>query len=229
MYDRSLMAPLAADLTRMGYAVWNIEYRRLGEPGGGWPGTFHDVASAVDALLAVPDGVVDLTRVVVIGHSAGGHLALWSAARATLPDDAPGSRPFVAPGAVVAQAPVTDLWAAARSSGVGKQATLELMGCLPEEDPDRYRLASPIERLPLGVPQVLVHGRADHFVPVDQSVRYAERARAAGDAVELLAMPRVGHFDLIKPGHRCWQAVIERLPALFGAHYPPDGSSRHRK
>ena len=214
MYDRSLMVPLAADLVRRGVAVWNVEYRRLGEPGGGWPGTFEDAASAVDALAAVPDGVVDLKRVAGIGHSAGGHLALWCAARSGLPDEAPGCRPAVELRAVVAQAPVTDLRAAADSWGAGRQATLDLMGCAPDDDPERYWLASPIERLPLGLPQVLVHGRSDHVVPVDQSIRYAERAVAAGDPVELLAMPRVGHFDVIKPGHRSWLAVVERLPAL---------------
>ena len=210
------MVPLAADLLDKGYAAWNIEYRRLGEPGGGWPGTFEDVASAVDALAAVPGGAVDLNRVACVGHSAGAHLALWIGARPGLPEHAPGCRPALEVKAVVALAAVTDLRAAAGSSGAGKAATLELMGGPPEKDPERYSMASPIDRLPLGLPQLLVHGRSDHVVPVEQSVRYAERAAVAGDPVELLAMPRVGHFDVIRPGHRSWHAVIDRLPALLG-------------
>jgi dipeptidyl aminopeptidase/acylaminoacyl peptidase len=91
------------------------------------------------------------------------------------------------------------------------------MGVPPEEDPDRYSLASPIDRLPLGIPQLLVHGQSDHIVPVDQSERYAQRAAAAGDPVELLTLPRVGHFDVINPKHRSWKAVADRLPGLIGS------------
>ncbi|MEX2553936.1 MAG: alpha/beta hydrolase [Actinomycetota bacterium] len=216
MYDRTLMAPLARDLIEHGFAAWNIEYRRVGERGGGWPGTFEDVAAAVDALSALPEGVADLDRVVGVGHSSGGHLALWIGARPGLPGSEPGGRPVVRLTAVVAQAAVCDLKAAA-VPGIGRSSTLELMGASPEENPNRYALASPIERLPLGVPQLLVHGRSDHLVPVEQSIRYAHAALAAGDPVELLALPRVGHFDVIKPRHHAWQAVTDRLQGLMGS------------
>lgn len=214
-YDRSLMAPLAADLVAGGWAAWNVEYRRVGESGGGWPGTFEDVGTALDALCGLDPKVLDLNRVVAVGHSAGGHLALWAASRPSLPAGAPGSGPRLALKSVVAQSAVCDLRVAARSAS-GRAATFQLMGCDPDEDPDRYAIASPIERLPLGVPQLLVHGDADHIVPLGQSERYFRHARRAGDPVELLALRRVGHFDLINPKHRSWRAVAERLHDLGG-------------
>lgn len=213
-YDRSLMVPLAQDLVKKGYAVWNIEYRRLGEKGGGWPGTFHDAAAAVDLLASAAPDSLDLDRVVSVGHSAGGHLALWLGARPKLPAGAPGATPVVPLRAAVSQAGVVDLIAAARS-GMGVQPTVELMGGRPADHPDRYALASPFELLPLGIPQLLVHGRSDRIVPVEQSERYAEAARASGDQAELVAPPRVGHFDVIDPRHSSWTAVTDRLEGLL--------------
>lgn len=213
MYDRSLMVPLARDLIKRGFAAWNIEYRRIGEKGGGWPGTFFDVAEAVDLLAGAHDAL-DLTRVVSVGHSAGGHLALWLGARPKLPPGAPGAIPEVYLKAAVSQAGVVDLAAATRR-GMGVQPTVELMGARPDEQPQRYALASPIELLPLGIPQLLVHGQSDRIVLAHQSVRYVERAKALGDSAELVSPARVGHFDVINPKHHSWHAVVERLPRLF--------------
>lgn len=212
-YDRSLMVPLAHDLTNKGFAAWNIEYRRVGEKGGGWPGTFDDAAAAVDLLAAITHEALDLDRVVSVGHSAGGHLALWLGARHRLPAGAPGAAPTVKLTAAVSQAGVVDLRAATRG-GMGVQPTVELMGAWPNDQPERYALASPIELLPMGIPQLLIHGRADQIVPVEHSVNYADAARAAGDPVELVAQPRVGHFDVIDPKHISWKAVTDRLGDL---------------
>ena len=210
-WDRTLMTPLALDLVRRGLAAWNLEYRRVGQDGGGWPGTLLDVAAGIDALADVPE--LDASRVVVVGHSAGGQLALWTAARTRLPAGAPGAGPRVVPLAVVSQAGVCDLAAGARD-GLGAGAVQELMGGDPDEMTERYGVASPAQLLPLGAPQLLVHGLRDDVVPLSQSRSYAGAARAAGDAVELLE-PDADHFDVIDPGHPAWRIVAARLPALL--------------
>jgi len=210
-YDRSLMVPLAVDLVARGYAVWNLEYRRLGRPGGGWPGTFHDVAAGVDCLLnAAGAAALDLASVVAVGHSAGGHLALWLAARPELPAGAPGAGPRVRLRAAVSLAGVVDLRTADADS-LGDGATAELLGGGIDVRPDRYAVASPRARLPLGVPQLLVHGDADDVVPMTQSRDYAAAARAAGDDVELLEVAGADHFAVIDPANPAWQLVVAHL------------------
>jgi acetyl esterase/lipase len=216
-YDRTLMTPLALDVVRRGWAAWNIEYRRVGEPGGGWPGTFEDAAAAVDhlaTLVADEAAPLDIDRVVAMGHSAGGHLALWLAARVGLPTGAPGADPVIALRGAVSLAGVADLRAGCEA-GLGGGACADLLGGSPTDVPDRYAVASPAARLPLGVAQVIVHGDADQLVPVDLGRRYAEAARAAGDQVEWLELPGVGHFEVIDPGHPAWEATAGRLPHLL--------------
>jgi acetyl esterase/lipase len=186
-YASDLMGPLCAHLAARGYEAWNVEYRRLGA-GGGWPTTFDDVRAAVEGA----DG-----SLVTLGHSAGGHLALWLAAErgAAL---------------AVSQAGVVDLDEAWRL-GLSRHATEELLGGTPEEVPERYATASPAARLPLAVRQLLVHGRRDDTVPAEMSRAYAERARQAGDDVELVETDE-GHFDCLDPASEGWAAIVERLP-----------------
>jgi acetyl esterase/lipase len=212
-WDRTLMTPLARDQQARGVAAWNVEYRRVGQEGGGWPGTLLDVAAAVDALGE--QAQVDPSRVAVVGHSAGGHLALWAAARWRLPSGAPGADPVVRPRAAVSLAGVADLEHGARER-LGDGACLDLLGGSPDDVPERYAIASPAALLPLGVPQVLVHGGLDDKVPSAQSREHALAAEAAGDDVELVELPWVDHFDVIDPAHDAWHAVVERLPALLG-------------
>lgn len=203
-YDRSLEHDVAADLVAAGWAVWNVDYRGVGA-GGGWPATFEDAAAAVDLLASAGRGL-PLDRVAVVGHSAGGHLALWTASRSRLPDGVPGAHPRIRPAAVVAQAAVTDLVAAARER-LGKGAALELLGGGPDDVPDRYALTSPVALLPLGVPVLFVTGDADDRVPAEQSASAAGASRAAGDDVTLAVLPGVGHFEHLDPASGVWSVA----------------------
>ena len=197
-FDRSTTAALAVDLAGRGFATVNVEYRRVGADGG-IPATLEDVEAAVDALALV-DAPLDRRRVVAIGHSAGGHLALWLAGTGKV-------------AAAVSLAGVCDL-AAAAEDGLGEGAAVELAGGLPDERLEAYALADPLRRLPTGVPQLLAHGDLDDRVPVEQSRRYARAAVAAGDRCELLELPGVGHFEPIDPRGAAWPRIAERLPGL---------------
>ena len=204
-YERSLEDAVAADLVGRGRPVWNVDYRPVGD-GGGWPATFADVAAGLDLLTeAGAEHGLDVGRVAVVGHSAGGTLALWAAARHLLPADAPGSRPVVRPVAAVSQSGVNDLAAGARA-GLGGGAVVSLLGTGPDDDPhDIYRLASPAELAPIGVPTLAVTGEDDGLVPPAQSTSYAEAARAAGDDVTLEVVPGEDHFAHLDPSSRCWE------------------------
>jgi acetyl esterase/lipase len=196
-FDRSHAEPLAADLARHGYLVAVIEYRRVGQDGGGWPGTSNDVEAAVDAAIEVGR---QTGPVILAGHSAGGQLALWCAKRQPV-------------SGVLALAPVADLEAAYRLR-LGAGAVAAFLGGGPEEVPDRFAAADPIRGLPLGVPVALVHGDLDDRVPVSVSQRYVTAARAAGDHAVLTELPGVGHFEVINPRSAAWPAVLEALASL---------------
>lgn len=211
-YDLGYMSSLAEAIAEDGVATWSVEYRRIGEDGGGWPGTFLDVAAAADhvrVLAAAHD--LDLTRVVAVGHSAGGHLALWLAARSGLGSDDPlrGSEPLPVRG-VVSLAGIPDLAGYAAPEGCGA-AVAGLLGGEPGGDPGRLQRASPIEMLPLGVRQTMIVGGRDTIVPAEQARRYAERARAAGDQVEIRAVEAAGHFELVVPASVAWPTVREAV------------------
>jgi acetyl esterase/lipase len=227
-YDRSLQHEVAADLTSRGWAVWNVDYRAVPpgpNDGGGWPRTQQDVAAGIDLLATAAAGhglaelVADGSRVVVAGHSAGGCLALWSAARRRLPAGTPGAAPLVRPRAVIAQAAVCDLVAGARQ-GLGDGAVVDLMGAPPDGPGSggpgsgaaaAYALASPSALLPLGVRILLVTGADDTVVPPAQSEDFAAAARAAGDDVRLEIVPGEGHFGHLDPRSRSWHAALSWL------------------
>jgi acetyl esterase/lipase len=213
-YGKVVMRGLAADLLRRGWAVWNIEYRRLGD-GGGWPETFTDVATAIDHLREL-DAPLDLDSVTLIGHSAGGHLALWAASRGALPAGVPGAEPAILPRRVIGQAAVCDLAGAYRLWHGG--AVRSLMGGSPEELPDRYATGDPIALLPLTMPALLVHGVLDETVSVRLSRGYAARATELGGIVELVEVEGEagGHRAHINPRGQAWTAVTRWLGQPLG-------------
>ena len=203
-YGRKQTHDLCADLVARGWAAWNVEYRRLGAlSGGGYPNTLDDVAAAVDHLAELPahpregQSLFRFERVVAIGHSAGGHLAAWLATR-------PDARVRVT--AVVAQAGVLDLRLASELR-LSRAVVHRFLGGTPAAVPDRYAAASPAERLPLGVPALLTHGAHDDIVPPVMSERFAQAARARGDAVDLVLEAGEGHFGHLDPGNPLWRPV----------------------
>jgi acetyl esterase/lipase len=200
-YTLELSDDLARDLARHGWAAWNVEFRRVGEVSeGGYPATLEDVGAAIDFLQTL-DAPLDLARVVTVGQSAGGQLALWAASR---------EAPAVPLAGAVAQAGAPDLREADRLA-VGDGATAAFMGGRADEVPERYADASPLERLPLGVPQLLVHGEADDVIPPSLSSAYAEAARDAGDEVELVVRPGDDHFVHLDPASGAWADVVRWL------------------
>jgi acetyl esterase/lipase len=206
-YDRSLMDDLCADLAAHDLAAWNLEYRRVGA-GGGWPATFLDVAAGIDALADI-DASLDLVHVLAVGHSAGGHLAFWAAARPTLPADAPGADPRVPIRAAVSQAGILDLTLAADLMP-SSTPTRALLGD-PADHSERYVLASPRKRLPLGIPQLVLHGDRDDAVSIRIATSYATAAQEAGDPCELRILSGTGHFEHIAAGSDAWHTARDWL------------------
>jgi acetyl esterase/lipase len=214
-FDITHLRKLAAAITRTGVATWALEYRRVGNPGGGWPGTFQDIARGADHLRELAKSrPLDLGRVVAIGHSAGGHLALWLAARSRIADREPfDAENPVLPGAVLALAPAPDL-ASLHQRDVCGGVIEKLLEGSPEAQPDRYALASPMELVPLRVPQVLLLGRYDEsWAP--EGRRYFEAAAAAGDDVRIVEAPDSGHFEMIDPDSTTWPLLTDALRDLL--------------
>jgi acetyl esterase/lipase len=201
-YGKNTCRPLAERLRSRGYAVWNVEYRRVGpgrKGGGGWPATFDDVAAALD-LLAELSEPLDLADVTVLGHSAGGQLALWASRREQLPAGAVGAEPAVRPARVVALAPLTDL-ASAGDAGVA------LMGGTRAELPEPWEQADPSSAPVPAVPTLVVHPLDDQTIPVARSRHYVDVCRAAGAPVTLASPGDEGHMHVILPTSRSWAAV----------------------
>ncbi len=219
-YDLTLMDKLAAYLAHHGIAAWNIEYRRVGNKGGGWPGTLQDVAQAIDYLCTITTASnIDLLRIVPVGHSAGGHLALWLAARSCLPSHSPlaiTKTPLALTGAI-SLAGVVDLELAWQLK-LSKNAVRDFIGGSPAEMPKQYAEASPTALLPFQVPQVLIHGKDDTIVPLAISQFYALKAARAGDTVKIMELPATDHFAVIDPSSDAWAATMHELQLLLTPH-----------
>jgi len=201
---------LAADLAGRGYAVWNVEYRKLGEAGAGYPGTFQDVATAVDRLRTeAPKYGLDLKRVVAVGHSAGGHLALWAASRGRLPAASPLRTADPLPiSAVVSLAGIGDLKRQGKAWALpcGGDTIERLIDLKGRKAP--YADTSPAELLPSGVKVVMVHGAYDSVMPPYTGLAYANQVRKAGDKAEVVVIPDAGHFDPVIPTTPAWKVIV---------------------
>ncbi|MDE3075355.1 MAG: alpha/beta hydrolase [Chloroflexota bacterium] len=205
---------LCAALTAAGYATWSLEYRRIGN-GGGWPVTFEDLmqgAAFVNELGQREQ--LDLGRVFVAGQSSGGHLAAWLATRMRHLEGPLTREGLPAIRGVVSLAGVLDLRRSAESSAIARQ----FLGGTPADVPDRYAAASPVELLPLGLPQLLVHGTADNNVPFEIGQRYFEAAKKAGDEIELLPIEGAGHFDVFDTRTEAWKQIKPAIEAFLKKH-----------
>ena len=201
-FDRSHLGPMAQALAAAGYVVAVPEYRRAGMAAEGWTGTFDDIAAALDqaAVITEPHGA-DVSAVTWAGHSAGGHLVLWAAARPGLPAGSPWRAPCPATH-VVSLAGCNSLRLTAEWK-LGAAAAVKLMGGGPDEVPDRYAVADPAALPPPLVPVTLIHGTEDDRVPLAMS-----QAFKAGRLIEI---PGAGHFDLIDPQSSAWPRVLSVL------------------
>jgi acetyl esterase/lipase len=206
-YGLDCLRPFCTSLAARGFAVASLEYRKLGEPGGGWPGTLEDVRLGCASLAAgARASGLTFSGALLVGHSAGGHLALWAAARAP----SPAAFPWVG---VVGLAAVSDLVEASRLN-LSRGVVRDFLGGTPEAVPARYREASPVELLPNGVPTVLVHGTEDADVPFALSPAYVQRAQAAGDTARLVTLEGGTHFDVIEPAGSYWPQVTGVLESF---------------
>jgi acetyl esterase/lipase len=210
--DRRIMNWIANDLRGRGYAVWNIDYRGVDRPGGGYPGTFQDAAAAAEALRAhASEYRLDLSRVVAVGHSAGGHLALWLAGRPKLPQGSPLRTADPLPiHEVIGLGGLPDLEEAARSeNGCGSEVIGRLTG-------GRFADTSVPRLGPLGVRQVLINGMQDRIIPIAYAQGYAAPMRALGDDVRVRMVDRTGHVELIAPETAAWAAAVEEIERALG-------------
>lgn len=198
-YSLELGRPLAADLAGRGWAAVNLEYRRAGN-GGGWPQTFEDISAGIDALADLPELAGFPVPVIALGHSAGGHLAVWAAGR---------KAPRVPLDAVVSQSGVLDL-GRAHELGLSSGAAENFLGTAPENDPERWREADPARMVPVPMPIFALHGAQDITVPLELAENYVKAAEAAGGTAELRLIPG-DHFEMITPGTPGWAGVLRTL------------------
>ncbi|MGY6555720.1 MAG: alpha/beta hydrolase family protein [Wenzhouxiangella sp.] len=215
-FDVAHIRPLSDALTGLGFATWTLSYRRPDGSQDGWPATFLDVARGLDELRDLAeDHALDLSDLSVLGHSAGGQLALWLAARPQLATGHPLHSDAPLPVArVLALAPITDLAAFAELDQGCSVGARQLIGGSPQDWPERYQAVSPMDNLPVSARVDLVHALDDRIVPFTQSEHFAQRFQAAGGVVELhsLAAP-AGHFDVLLSYGSSWallEALLER-------------------
>ncbi len=216
-FDLEYAGNLCAAFSGEGIATWSLEYRRVGDIGGGWPGTFEDVAQGLDYVQELAKMYpIDVNRVITLGHSAGGHLALWLAAREKLSQDSPfyTPEPFRIQG-VVSLAGITDIKTYSAGPSDCNQAALHLLGGTVADVKDRYDLTNPLDLLPFGIAQRLIHGYHDEIVSPDQARSYVEHAQKVGDNAELIMIENAAHFELIAPHISAFSVVKQVVLELL--------------
>ena len=215
-----LQAPLSQALTAHGWAVWNLEYRRIGHLGASYPGTFQDIAAGVDALRGLAKSHhLDLDRVVFVGHSAGGHLAAWAGARGKLPSTSPlWTQDPLLPSAVVTLAGINDLEAYHDKGpdACGGPSVVENLVAFKGRGVAAYADTSPVHLLPLEIGQIVVSGELDPIVPSSFGEGYSSKAMKSGDPVQPITIEGVGHFELIDPSSKAWAVLFPLIDALGG-------------
>jgi acetyl esterase/lipase len=223
-------APMADALRDAGVATWNVEYRPVDRQGGGWPGTFEDIGAALDSVRALAaKHPLDPNRVVVAGHSAGAHLALWAAARSRLKSDSPlhGDNPLPVLAAVALGGPGDLRDFETYGHEICGPAVEQLLGGAPDAVPERWAQASPAELLPLGTRQVLIVGETDRVMPERAREAYVAKARAAGDTIEVVVVPGA-HFEVIAPTTKAFATVKDQILGLLGIGAAPAAAAgRH--
>src|SRR5688572_5493298 len=217
--DLKNTVPMSDALRKAGIATWNIEYRRVDNEGGGWPGTYRDIGAAIDYLRTIaPEHRLDLKHVVLVGHSAGGHLALWAAARKRLDESSSlyMKDPLSVSAVVNLAGPgrLQTLQAEHLQKVCGSVPVPQLLGGEIDQVPERLREGSPADMLPLGVPQILITGSLDWLIPPAFGEEYIELATKAGDRAELTVIEGAGHFEIIAPGTQAWPAVEKAVLSL---------------
>lgn len=216
-YNLDHVSTVCADLVKEGYAVWTPEYRRVGNEGGGYPNTFKDIQAGVDFARTLADIYpLDLEKVVIMGHSAGGHLALWLATQQNLAKNSRlyNANPLPIKG-VISLAGITDLKAYDAIGNDCSTAVAKLMGGTAEKMDSRYYKGSPIHLLPADVPLRLIHGAKDAIVPIGQSETFAKKAAAKGVDVKVLTIEEGGHFDMVSPYSEAWSVIKKELAELI--------------
>jgi acetyl esterase/lipase len=213
------LAPMGDALKAEGIASWNIEYRRLRQPGSGWPGTYLDVGRAIDHLRQVASTHrFDLTRVVVLGHSAGGHLAMWAGTRQRIPPSSAlhVANPLSARGVVNLAGTIDMGENIAHMEAECKDTVVSsMLGGSPSSVPERYREVSANRMVPLGLQQVLIWGEHEQFVPLSLARSHVDAATQAGDRARVIVVPAMGHFELASPRSSAWPTVLGAIRALL--------------
>ena len=214
-YDLGYAGYLCSALKKDGIATWSVEYRRVGDTGGGWPGTFLDAAEGLDFVATLAKSYpLDLSRVITMGHSAGGHLAFWVAGRHHIDRSSEiyQPQPQVPLHGAISLAGAVDLQLTIDLSGYftfahDKQEVFALMGGRPHDLPDRYKAANPGDLLPFHVPQLLIQGTEDDQIPPELPPRWAEKSQRLGDTVTLSIIPSADHLDVVDPESSAWGTV----------------------
>jgi len=216
-YNLEYLSAAAGDLVKEGYAVWTPEYRRVGDESGGYPNTFKDIQASVDFARTLAEIYpLDLENVVLMGHSAGGHLALWLATQGNLPSNSRLYNPNPLPlKGVISLAGITDLTAYDKVGNDCSTAVVELMGGQPAEMESRYFKSSPINLLPSNIPTRLIQGEVDNIVPASQGEAYATKAKAAGDDAKVVTIEGGGHFDMVSPYSAAWKVIKSELELMM--------------